>query len=186
MATPTNRAAINRLIQRHLKQFPNKGVSTIRPGYKFTGGWITDKSAIVATVDRKLDGLLPQTGSPRKSKMFMSTCARQPACSDYGSKTRCNTPWSPAMVERNIKSRPGSMSATSGQGQHFPPPRQSDILRSSSKGINQRSPIVRGDPAGSRHGDIDRDCPCGPGRRLAFEWFLHSNTTGISESCVVV
>ncbi|HWE75630.1 MAG TPA: phospholipase D-like domain-containing protein [Stellaceae bacterium] len=57
MATPINHAAINRVIRRNLLQFKKTGVMTVRPGYQISGGWITDKPAIVATVDRKLSGL---------------------------------------------------------------------------------------------------------------------------------
>ena len=64
MATPINHAAVDRLIQRHIKQFRNKGVYTLRPGYKFVGGWITDKPAVVATVDKKLAGLPPRNRLP--------------------------------------------------------------------------------------------------------------------------
>ena len=64
MATPINDAAIDRLIQRHITQFRSKGVYTLRLGYKFTGGWITDKPAIVETVDKKLDGLTTRDRLP--------------------------------------------------------------------------------------------------------------------------
>lgn len=64
MATPINHAAIDRLIQRPIKQLRNKGVYTLWPGYKFTGGWITDKPAIVATVDKELAGLRPRDRLP--------------------------------------------------------------------------------------------------------------------------
>ena len=64
MATTINHAVIDRLIQRHIKKFRKKGVYALRPGYKFTGGWITDKPAIIATVDKKLDGLPPHDQLP--------------------------------------------------------------------------------------------------------------------------
>jgi len=64
MATPINRAAIDAVIRRNLGQFRNKGVFTVRPGYKFTGGWITDKPSIVATVDKKLENLPPSQMLP--------------------------------------------------------------------------------------------------------------------------
>lgn len=64
MATPVNRGAINRVIQKNLSKFRKPGVFTVRPGYAITGGWITDKPAIVATVDKKLDGLAPQQMLP--------------------------------------------------------------------------------------------------------------------------
>ena len=64
MATKINGAAIDRVIRRHLKLFRKPGVLTLRPGYKMTGGWITDKPAIVATVDKKLKGLKPSQRLP--------------------------------------------------------------------------------------------------------------------------
>jgi len=64
MATQLDEAAIDQVIRRNLGKFRKKGVYTVRPGYKFTGGWITDKPAIVATVDKKLDGLPPSQMLP--------------------------------------------------------------------------------------------------------------------------
>ena len=64
MATPVNAAAIDAVIRRNLHRFRNKGVLSVRPGYKFTGGWITDKPAIVATVDKKLENLPPSRMLP--------------------------------------------------------------------------------------------------------------------------
>jgi hypothetical protein len=63
MATPINHPEIDRVIRRNLAAFRKTGVLTVRPGYKLTGGWITDKPSIVATVDRKLDNL------PAKEKL---------------------------------------------------------------------------------------------------------------------
>jgi len=42
MPTPINRGAINRVILGHIAALRKRGVYTVRPGYKFTGGWITD------------------------------------------------------------------------------------------------------------------------------------------------
>jgi hypothetical protein len=36
----------------------------VRPGYELTEGWITDKPAIVATVDKKPDSLTPKQMLP--------------------------------------------------------------------------------------------------------------------------
>lgn len=57
MSTKINHKKIDDIIKRNVKLFDKAGVLTVRPGYKMTGGWITDKPAIVATVDKKLDGL---------------------------------------------------------------------------------------------------------------------------------
>lgn len=46
---------IDRVIQAHLAELTKPNVLAVRPGYKFTGGWITRKPAIVAIVDRKRD-----------------------------------------------------------------------------------------------------------------------------------
>jgi phosphatidylserine/phosphatidylglycerophosphate/cardiolipin synthase-like enzyme len=64
MAAPINERAIDGVIQRHIRAFRKPGVLTVRPGYKMTGGWITDKPAIVATVNKKLDGLPPSQKLP--------------------------------------------------------------------------------------------------------------------------
>lgn len=64
MATKINHGAIDKVIQRNIRSFRKPGVFTVRPGYKLTGGWITDKPAIVATVDKKLDGLTPNQKLP--------------------------------------------------------------------------------------------------------------------------
>jgi phospholipase D-like protein len=66
MATRKSLAAIDRIVRRNLAKFRKPGVMTVRPGYKLTGGWITDRPAIVATVDRKLDGLPPEQMLPRE------------------------------------------------------------------------------------------------------------------------
>jgi hypothetical protein len=57
MSTPIPYKKIENVIRRNLKLFKKPGVLTIRPGYKITGNWITDKPAIVVTVDKKLKGL---------------------------------------------------------------------------------------------------------------------------------
>lgn len=64
MATKINYSAMDKVIRRNVKAFRKPGVFTVRPGYKFTGGWVTDKPAIVATVDKKLDGLPPNQKLP--------------------------------------------------------------------------------------------------------------------------
>lgn len=57
MSTAINHAKIDDIIKRNISLFNKPGALTVRPGYKLTGGWITDKPAIVVTVDKKLDGL---------------------------------------------------------------------------------------------------------------------------------
>jgi hypothetical protein len=57
MAAQINRTAIDRVIQKNMHAFRGKGAMTVRPGFKFTGGWITDKPSIVVTVNKKLDNL---------------------------------------------------------------------------------------------------------------------------------
>lgn len=64
MATKIDYSGMDKIIQRNIKSFRKPGVLTVRPGYKLTGGWITDKPAIVATVDKKLDGLTPKQKLP--------------------------------------------------------------------------------------------------------------------------
>ena len=46
---------IDRVIQAHLSDLKKPNVVAVRPGYKFTGRWITRKPAIVVIVDRKRD-----------------------------------------------------------------------------------------------------------------------------------
>lgn len=46
---------VDRVIQAHLSELRKANVLAVRPGYKFTGGWITRKPAIVVIVDRKRD-----------------------------------------------------------------------------------------------------------------------------------
>ncbi|MBV8774891.1 MAG: hypothetical protein JO166_21540 [Deltaproteobacteria bacterium] len=46
---------IDRVIQDHLSELRKPNALAVRPGYKFTGGWITRKPAIVVIVDRKRD-----------------------------------------------------------------------------------------------------------------------------------
>jgi hypothetical protein len=64
VATKINRGAIDRIIRKHLKKLRKRGALTARPGYKITGGWITDKPAIVVTVEKKLKGLPPRQMLP--------------------------------------------------------------------------------------------------------------------------
>ena len=143
MATPINLAAIDRLIQRHITQFRGKGVYTLRPGYKFTGGWITDKPAIVETVDKKLDGLTTRDRLPTEIDDLTVDVREATGLQRLRVQDPCSTPWSPATVERNTTSQPGNTSATSRQGQDSPLPKKSAIQRSPCKGINSRSHTVR-------------------------------------------
>lgn len=64
MATKINHSAIDEVIRRNLEKFRRAGALTVRPGYKMTGGWITDKPAIVATVKQKIEGLSPRGRLP--------------------------------------------------------------------------------------------------------------------------
>jgi len=64
MATLINHRAIDAVIHRNIRALKKTGVLTVRPGYKMTGGWITDRPAIVATVDKKIDGLKPSAMLP--------------------------------------------------------------------------------------------------------------------------
>jgi hypothetical protein len=64
MAIKIDYSRMDKVIQRNIKSFKKPGVLTLRPGYELTGGWTTDKPAIVATVDRKLDGLTPKQMLP--------------------------------------------------------------------------------------------------------------------------
>jgi hypothetical protein len=60
MAAKINRAAIDRVIRKNLGKLRKPGVMTVRPGFEMTGGLMTDKPAIVATVDKKVKGLPPK------------------------------------------------------------------------------------------------------------------------------
>ncbi|HEY3675306.1 MAG TPA: phospholipase D-like domain-containing protein [Candidatus Tumulicola sp.] len=64
MATKLNRGAIDRVIRKNIKKLRKPGALTARPGYKITGGWITDKPAIVVTVEKKLRRLAPREMLP--------------------------------------------------------------------------------------------------------------------------
>jgi phosphatidylserine/phosphatidylglycerophosphate/cardiolipin synthase-like enzyme len=44
---------LNSIINRHLAEFDKPGVLSIRPGFKVTGDWITNRRCIVVTVSRK-------------------------------------------------------------------------------------------------------------------------------------
>ncbi len=59
MAT-LNHAAIDRTIRKHWSKLRKKGVLAVRPGYSFTGGWITDQPAAVAIVDKKKKHVAPK------------------------------------------------------------------------------------------------------------------------------
>jgi hypothetical protein len=48
-----NHVAIDKTIRQHWGKLRKKGVLAVRPGYTFTGGWITDQPAAVAIVDKK-------------------------------------------------------------------------------------------------------------------------------------
>ena len=57
MSTPIPYKKIDAVIRKNIARFRKPGVLTVRPGYKMTGGWITDKPAIVVTVEQKKEGL---------------------------------------------------------------------------------------------------------------------------------
>lgn len=64
MATTINHRAIDGIVRRNISALRKPGALTVRPGFKMTGGWITDKPAIVVTVDKKLDALKPSDKLP--------------------------------------------------------------------------------------------------------------------------
>jgi hypothetical protein len=58
--------AVHQVISQHLSELAKPGVLSIRPGYEATGGWLTEKPAIVVTVAEKSDDVnaedrLPET-----------------------------------------------------------------------------------------------------------------------------
>lgn len=57
MPTTVNHRAIDGIMRRNISALRKPGALTVRPGFKMTGGWITNKPAIVVTVDKKLDAL---------------------------------------------------------------------------------------------------------------------------------
>src|SRR5262249_14442992 len=59
MSTPSF-AAIDKVIRRNWSQLRKPNVLAVRPGFKFTGGWITDKPAIVVTVNKKREKVSAQ------------------------------------------------------------------------------------------------------------------------------
>lgn len=59
-------AKIDKVICANWKEIRKPGVLSVRPGYKFTGGWITDKPAIVVTVENKRDNVPPREKLPDK------------------------------------------------------------------------------------------------------------------------
>jgi phosphatidylserine/phosphatidylglycerophosphate/cardiolipin synthase-like enzyme len=57
-------ATLDEVISRHLDELRKPGVLSVRPGYQAAGGWLTQKPAIVVTVDQKSDLVgdrLPET-----------------------------------------------------------------------------------------------------------------------------
>lgn len=64
MATKIDCSRMDKVIQRNIKSPKKPCVLILWPGYKLTGGWTTDKPAIVATVGKKLDGLTPKQMLP--------------------------------------------------------------------------------------------------------------------------
>ena len=54
-----NFAQIDKVIQANLDKFRKPGALTVRPGYKFSGGWITQEPAIVVTVQKKIPNINP-------------------------------------------------------------------------------------------------------------------------------
>jgi hypothetical protein len=63
-ARQIDRAAIDRVIQRHMSQLKRPGVLTAHPGYQFTGGRLTGRPAIVVTVMRKRRRVPPSQQLP--------------------------------------------------------------------------------------------------------------------------
>lgn len=61
-----NHAAIDKTIRQHWGKLRKKGVLAVRPGYAFTGGWITDQPAAVAIVDKKKKHLPPRDILPSR------------------------------------------------------------------------------------------------------------------------
>jgi phosphatidylserine/phosphatidylglycerophosphate/cardiolipin synthase-like enzyme len=57
MSTSISTQKIDEIIRRHLKMFRKPGVLSVRAGFKITGNWITNKAAIVVTVDKKVKGV---------------------------------------------------------------------------------------------------------------------------------
>jgi len=55
---------LDQVIQQHIDELRKPGVLSVRPGYQVAGGWPTKKPAIVVTVDRKRDNLLPPDRLP--------------------------------------------------------------------------------------------------------------------------
>jgi hypothetical protein len=56
--------AITPIIDRHLAELRRPGVLSVRPGYRFVRGWITDTPAIVVTVRRKATPADPAEALP--------------------------------------------------------------------------------------------------------------------------
>jgi hypothetical protein len=65
-APKLNHAAIDRTIRRHWSKLRKKGVFAVRPGYAFTGGWITNQPAAVAIVDKKKKHVPPKDLLPTR------------------------------------------------------------------------------------------------------------------------
>jgi hypothetical protein len=53
MPSKLNRSKIDRVVRKNWGKLRKKGVLAVRPGYAFTGGWITNLPAAVAIVDKK-------------------------------------------------------------------------------------------------------------------------------------
>ena len=51
---------VDRVIGKHFAKLRKRGVLSVRPGYKFTGGWITNKPSVVVYVNRKLNKVAPR------------------------------------------------------------------------------------------------------------------------------
>jgi hypothetical protein len=48
---------LNAIIDKHLPELTRPGVLSVRPGFKVTKDWLTDRPSVVVTVDRKLADL---------------------------------------------------------------------------------------------------------------------------------
>lgn len=59
-----NFAQIDKVIQANLDKFRKPGALTVRPGYKISGGWITQQPAIVVTVQKKIPNINPNDAVP--------------------------------------------------------------------------------------------------------------------------
>jgi PLD-like domain len=64
MSAPIPNRKIDNIIKRNLKLLRKPGVLTVRPGFMIAGNWITNKPAIVVTVDKKIAGLSAKSSLP--------------------------------------------------------------------------------------------------------------------------